>query len=384
MAVLDLRKQQLLMCSIDVNKSSLAIRSFDELKDKTNIHLAGSYCKCGVLSLLTRVASHAAPSWCQRTSPRLVGRALTAQASAAVAAQDQTGFHGHPAMVDASLHLGAALAAAERPDRMGLLVPVGCELFHGPAAQQPGGCRYAAAGVDGLASSNHRLADLLGTTAIAVAGLQTKALPQHAREGLTAPAMQPGQVTASWKAAIYTLQWQTDHSENAVQFRAPRASGTSWYLKHRGSSAVCLDAANSVLACCTALSLLQPALSDAASVIGLVTQGMHGGQPPGRLNTTTQRHHNASLSALLRVAAAEHPAAKFSCSDTDPATAGSSRLQHAHRDPFGSAAIAQAVLLPRLLPALQGSASELPPMAGRVVVTGGLTGTPKTRLFLSC
>ena len=233
-------------------------------------------------------------------------------------AQD-TAFCAHPAALDATLHLlGAAAAAAAGPQPLRVPAFIDGLVYHAGSASELWPAALPSQLADGSIACSYRMAGAAGT-ALELDHLLSKEVQQQQQP----PAVEE---QVDWQV-MYDLQWQAvqasqlaagQHSQldvvtalpgtqrtgrlskAAAAVHAPARKGQTLGMLVRGSTAT-----PRVLA--AGLGLTQQACSTAAATVTVVSS-LAGTVQSGGLR---QPAGPAGLAAMLKVAAAEHPAMAF-------------------------------------------------------------------------
>ena len=278
-----------------------------------------------------------------------------------------SGYHTHPAILDATLHLAAAAApaAGERRRRSThVYVPVGAAALAGAGVRAQGGALYPAAhpqalALDGSTACDYRLAGQTSAT-VNIQGLITRALPAVALQqaaagdeqaalyshGRTAPAAGSSAAERALQEAsepgnlLYEPQWQA--TAPLQPHTAPHAAAArvdlagSWRPLRsqqgisgnpppppaKASIVMCLGAGQSAAALPVSIVLaraLEAWQSTAPATSGgsvrLLTVGAAPAAAPHVPHARVSAAAGGALWALLRVAASENPGIRVSGAD---------------------------------------------------------------------
>ena len=322
------------------------------------------------------------------------------------------GFLCHPAVVDSCLHLGASLA---QPSISGsappMRVPVGLQALMAGNGFQPaaalelrGACKLHSMPTEqGPALSSYQIwqAASGSSTAVtvALAGLEARPirLPTTGKAQLFPAAAVAAADAASGTQPqedaqlLYHVRWEAFTPSGELGRAASCQSQPAMLTVAKNSTPVNLQLSSGLKAAQPAplLSGLLAALQQAANQglsgadVALATHGaMQGGNS---MPAPSQGAVGAAAWGMLRVAASEVPHASWAAVDSDWHAA--CRHSAPAVDVAGTLERGRTTLRPMLLPAPQHSATSgglelLVPLAGRVLVTGGLGGEHSA--ILSC
>ncbi len=397
------RSPMVLECLVTVSSSAAAVSVQSGGSDSGRaaaVHLRGALVAASDASAVSSLLNVRRPVWSAAVASQAAAHAaapgLPPGAAAQLdAAQHQpgSGYSAHPAVLDASLHLGALLGALPDQAQPGsggapVRVPAALSAFHAARGATHVECWAAVGDVlpqpGDAALSSYWLLNGAGSAAGAsMQGLLARPIKA------AAPATARTAEAASESRLLYSLQWTA--AETAVGSAGSRskhaaltwrsAAGVMMRVDMRGGS---LGAA-ALQASAASLAWLQQMLSS------------QGGRPAGvqlqqstvdlegisRNSAVRSSMQSAALAAagasgLLRTAAQEYPGVKWRAYSRSLLAASSqANVLPADADAFG-ARLAESVLRrPQMLPSAPGPADSVLPSAvphGSLAITGGLGG----------
>lgn len=368
-------------CAVSLSNGSMEVTS-GATAARTSVHLR--------TATVQFFSGHPAAAPVQHASnkPRLVAAVMSSKlpratqqhmGSSAILAADQardgSGYLAHPALVDGCLHMGAHLADALR--RTGVAsqawVPVAIGAFD--PMQELATVRNVFAGAevtarlpDGSATSSYRLrggCDARGL--LHLADLQAKPARLAAL---------PAAAAAAAEAAprlLYKVQWQSSAPLDGMHTLMPRRRGIKKRMRPLSRGAAASSAAAS---CLGDITNIQRAMAGPGSAdFELATQGVSANDIARSCRSASDVASGAAAWGLVRVAASEHPDARWAGIESAP-FAIPARERPTGQDAFGTILDAGYAAVPRILgedeQAAQAADSFGP--TGRIIITGGLGG----------
>lgn len=300
-------------------------------------------------------------------------------------------YSTHPAALDATLHLGACLAAVESADSTQdnskaviLRVPSALAAFWAGGARCPHPL-WAKAGDVSLQAGDSALSSYWLASASGSASMQDLlAKPMTAKS----PAAAPKSSRSTSQSMLYSLHWKAAEATPAGLARCgmPLRHGLAWRAITAGESETLLLRAQSVTTAVQATSASLVRIQQALAVQSSKPAGLQlqicgvlssGPGPAGHLGSAVAA---AGASGLLRTAAQEYPPMQWQAhiSDVHASRTRSHVLPAITADAFGIKMSAGVACLPQMLPAEPLPAEDIQarrvPLAGRVIISGGLGG----------
>lgn len=255
--------------------------------------------------------------------------------------QPGSGLWVHPAVLDSTLHIGAALGLAADGSASEVRVPTAFAAYHMADRMSDSdawaSCGGLAMSSDGELSSSYKLA-ARGICCASMAGLVAK----------------PSKISTQAAAAgiaetdlLYTLQWTAAEAATAASRRSQRAAAV-WDRAGQQVTLLRSSDQEQVSASRALQAMQQAAAQDSPMVSGLLTRGAI--PVPAAPRSPCATPSQQILAAMLRTAAQEHPRHSWQHVDSSPLAASGSVRSSAHLDAHGVTQLGRISYLPRMLP----------------------------------